>query len=75
LFAGTLNKNGFIEMETTKLSVDTTFSKIIRLTFEAQANKSETQKFIQQFSKYYTPSMIAMAFIFVIPVFVLQLRF
>ena len=27
LFAGTLNKNGFIEMETTKLSVDTTFSK------------------------------------------------
>ena len=29
LFAGTLNKNGFIEIETTKLSVDTTFSKII----------------------------------------------
>jgi Cd2+/Zn2+-exporting ATPase len=55
LFAGTLNKNGFIEIETTKLSVDTTFSKIIRLTFEAQGNKSETQKFIQQFSKYYTP--------------------
>jgi Zn2+/Cd2+-exporting ATPase len=51
LFAGTLNKNGFIEIETTKLSVDTTFSKIVRLTFEAQANKSETQKFIQQFAK------------------------
>lgn len=49
VFAGTLNKNGFVEMETTKLSVDTTFSKIIRLTFEATANKSETQKFIQQF--------------------------
>jgi Cd2+/Zn2+-exporting ATPase len=74
LFAGTLNKNGFIEMETTKLSVDTTFSKIIRLTFEASANKSETQKFIQKFSKYYTPSIIAMAIlVFVIPVFVLQL--
>ena len=74
LFAGTLNKNGFIEMETTKLSVDTTFSKIIRLTFEAQGNKSETQKFIQKFSKYYTPSIIAMAIlVFVIPVFVLQL--
>jgi cation transport ATPase len=76
LFAGTLNKNGFIEIETTKLSVDTTFSKIIRLTFEAQGNKSETQKFIQQFSKYYTPSIIAMAIlVFVIPVFVLQLDF
>jgi len=76
LFAGTLNKNGFIEMETTKLSVDTTFSKIIRLTFEAQGNKSETQKFIQQFSKYYTPSIIAMAIlVFVIPVFAMQLDF
>jgi Cd2+/Zn2+-exporting ATPase len=76
LFAGTLNKNGFIEIETTKLSVDTTFSKIIRLTFEAQANKSETQKFIQQFSRYYTPSMILLAvLLFVIPVFVFNLDF
>ena len=76
LFAGTLNKNGFIEIETTKLSVDTTFSKIIRLTFEAQGNKSETQKFIQQFSKYYTPTMILLAvLLFVIPVYVLQLDF
>ena len=76
LFEGTLNKNGFIEIETTKLSVDTTFSKIIRLTFEAQGNKSETQKFIQKFSKYYTPSIIAMAIlVFVIPVFAMQLDF
>lgn len=72
LFAGTLNKNGFIEMETTKLSVDTTFSKIVRLTFEAAANKSETQKFIQQFAKYYTPAMLLLSILlFVVPVFVL----
>lgn len=72
LFAGTLNQSGFIEIETTKLSVDTTFSKIIRLTFEAQDNKSETQKFIQKFSKYYTPAMILLSvLLFVVPVFVL----
>lgn len=76
LFAGTLNKNGFIEIETTKLSADTTFSKIIRLTFEASANKSETQKFIQRFSTYYTPAIIVMAIlVFIIPVFVLELDF
>ena len=76
LFAGTLNKNGFIEMVTTKLSIDTTFSKIIRLTFEAQANKSETQKFIQLFSKYYTPSIIGLAIlVFAIPVYTMQLDF
>ncbi|NQW30803.1 MAG: cation-translocating P-type ATPase [Ignavibacteria bacterium] len=76
LYAGTLNKNGFIELQTTKLSNDTTFSKIIRLTFEAQANKSETQKFIQKFSRYYTPTMIALAAVlFAVPVFVLNLDF
>jgi Cd2+/Zn2+-exporting ATPase len=74
LFAGTLNKSGFIEMETTRRAEDTTFSKIIRLTFEAQANKSEAQQFIQKFSSYYTPSMILLALaIFVIPVFVMHL--
>lgn len=76
LFAGTLNKNGFIEIETTKLSIDTTFSKIVRLTFEAASNKSETQKFIQQFAKYYTPVMLALSvLLFIIPVFVLHLDF
>ncbi|MCZ2355405.1 MAG: cation-translocating P-type ATPase [Bacteroidia bacterium] len=74
VFAGTLNKSGFIELETTKISADTTFSKIIRLTFEASANKSDTQKFIQQFSKYYTPSIIVLAvLLFIIPVFALDL--
>ena len=76
LFAGTLNKNGFIEMETTKLSVDTTFSKIVRLTFEASANKSDTQKFIQRFSRYYTPTIISIAIlVLAIPVFILHLDF
>lgn len=76
IFAGTLNKNGFIEMETTKLSVDTTFSKIVRLTFEASANKSDTQKFIQRFSRYYTPTIISIAIlVFAIPVFILHLDF
>ncbi|HEY1047688.1 MAG TPA: cation-translocating P-type ATPase [Bacteroidia bacterium] len=74
VYAGTLNMNGFIEIETTKLSIDTTFSKIIRLTFEAQANKSETQKFIQKFSKVYTPIIIALALlIFLVPVVFLHL--
>lgn len=76
LFAGTLNKDRFIEMETTKLSVDSTFSKIIRLTFEAAASKSDTQKFIQRFSKLYTPAVIVMAvLVFTIPVFILHLDF
>lgn len=76
VFAGTLNTSGFIEIKTTKLSADTTFSKIVQLTFEATANKSETQKFIQQFAKVYTPSIIVLAtLLFVIPVFFLHKDF
>ncbi|MBL0342904.1 MAG: cation-translocating P-type ATPase [Bacteroidetes bacterium] len=73
VFAGTFNKSGFIEIRTTKLSVDTTFSKIIKLTFEVSTNKSNTQKFIQKFAKIYTPSVIVLAaLIFAVPVFVLN---
>jgi Cd2+/Zn2+-exporting ATPase len=73
VFAGTLNKSGFIEIRTTKLSTDTTFSKIIKLTFEVSAHKSETQKFIQKFAKIYTPSVIILAsLLFIIPVFLLN---
>lgn len=76
VYAGTLNTSGFIEIKTTKLSADTTFSKIIQLTFAATANKSETQKFIQRFAKVYTPSIIVMAaLVFIIPVFVMHKDF
>jgi Cd2+/Zn2+-exporting ATPase len=76
LFAGTLNKDSFVEMETTTLSIDTTFAKIIRLTFEAAASRSDTQKFIQRFSQFYTPTIIVMAvLVFAIPVFILHLDF
>lgn len=70
VFAGTLNRSGYIEVKTTKRSVDSTFSKIVQLTFQATANKSDTQKFIQRFSKVYTPTIMLMALlVFCIPVF------
>ncbi|MFT4203708.1 MAG: cation-translocating P-type ATPase [Chitinophagaceae bacterium] len=63
VFAGTLNQQGYLEIQTTKLSADTTFSKIIQLTFQASANKSERQKFIQKFAKKYTPSILVLALV------------
>lgn len=62
VFAGTLNKNGFLEVEVTKTSSDSTLAKIKELTFNAFKNKSETQKFIEKFSQYYTPTIIILAF-------------
>jgi Cd2+/Zn2+-exporting ATPase len=74
LFAGTFVKNGFVELKTTKISTDTTFAKIIRLTFESNLNKSDTQKFIQKFSKFYTPTVLGISILlFLIPTFILDL--
>ena len=33
-------------------------SKLIRLVEEAQANKSETEKLVDEFAKYYTPIVV-----------------
>jgi Cd2+/Zn2+-exporting ATPase len=72
VFAGTLNKYGFIEIRTTKTAKDTTFAQIIELTLQAQNNKSDAQKFIQKFAAIYTPIIILLAFLlFVVPVFIL----
>jgi Cd2+/Zn2+-exporting ATPase len=72
VFAGTLNKHGFIEIRTTKAAKDTTFAQIIELTTQAQNNKSKAQKFIQKFAAIYTPIIILLAFLlFVVPVFIL----
>ncbi|BDD12477.1 copper-translocating P-type ATPase (plasmid) [Fulvitalea axinellae] len=76
VFAGTLNKQGFVKVKVTKKHEDSTFSKIIKITFEASANKSETQKFIERFSKVYTPSVVVIAVLLVaVPVLVFDAGF
>lgn len=72
VYAGTLNREGYLEIVTTKAHADTTFSKIIQITFEATRNKSETQRFIQRFAKKYTPAVMLLAALLVaVPVFFL----
>ena len=69
VFAGTLNLQGYLEARVTKLASDSTLAKIIETTFQATKAKAETQKFIESFSAYYTPSIIVMALLLVtIPV-------
>ena len=65
VFAGTLNMQGYMEVRVTKPAKDSTLSKIIDITFNATKAKAETQKFIESFSKYYTPTILLIAVLLV----------
>ncbi|NOY35450.1 MAG: cadmium-translocating P-type ATPase [bacterium] len=58
VFAGTINQNGYLEIETAKESGDSTFSKIIKMVEAAQKSRAPSQAFIDRFAKYYTPSVV-----------------
>jgi len=63
VFAGTILENGTIQIRADKVGEDTTFGKIIELVEEAQDAKSEAERFIDRFSKWYTPTVLVLAFI------------
>lgn len=66
VYAGTLNKNGYLEVKVDRTFDQSTFSKIIHLVMEAQAKKAPKQAFIDRFAQYYTPIVILLAVIIAI---------
>jgi len=71
VYAGTINQNGYLEIEVTKESQDTTLAKIIELVEHAEGKKAPTERFIDKFAKYFTPSVILLAVcITIIPTYV-----
>lgn len=63
VFAGTILENGTLQITADRVGEDTTFAKIIELVEEAQDSKSEAERFIDRFSKYYTPAVLVLSFI------------
>ncbi|MFJ1571837.1 MULTISPECIES: heavy metal translocating P-type ATPase [unclassified Pseudomonas] len=61
LFAGTINQEGALEYKVTALAGQSTLARIIKAVEEAQGARAPTQRFVDQFSRIYTPVVFALA--------------
>ena len=63
VFAGTVNQDGMLKVQVTGVGQDTTLARIIRRVEEAQEEKAPTQRFIERFARWYTPSIIGLSLV------------
>ncbi|ROM66211.1 copper-translocating P-type ATPase [Pseudomonas brassicacearum] len=61
VFAGTINQAGELEYTVTAAADHSTLARIIHAVEQAQGARAPTQRFVDQFSKIYTPAVFALA--------------
>ena len=61
VFAGSINERGALEVRVTRPASDSTIARIIHLVEEAQSRKAAAQRFVDQFARYYTPTVMVLA--------------
>ncbi|QTL03388.1 cadmium-translocating P-type ATPase [Aquabacter sp. L1I39] len=68
VFAGTINGEAGLKVEVTAAAADNTIARIVKLVEEAQESKAPTERFIDKFSRYYTPLvLVAGALVALVP--------
>jgi Zn2+/Cd2+-exporting ATPase len=76
VFAGTINERGAFDYRVTATQDHSTLSRIIATVQEAQGQRAPTQRFVDQFARYYIPAVVALAILVgVVPPIVLGLAF
>lgn len=61
VFAGTINQAGSLEYKVTAAANNSTLARIIHAVEAAQGARAPTQRFVDSFSKIYTPAVFALA--------------
>lgn len=61
VIGATLNKNGFLKVEATKVGRDTALAQIIRVVEEAQGSKAPIQRLADQISGVFVPIVVSLA--------------
>ena len=70
--SGSINLNGVLEVQTTKLFDDSTVAKILELVENASSRKASAETFITRFARVYTPIVVMLALILAIVPPILQ---
>ena len=61
VIGATINREGLIRFEATKIGKNTTLAQIVRLVQEAQASKAPVQKLTDEIGKYFVPIIVGLA--------------
>ncbi|MFM9847369.1 MAG: heavy metal translocating P-type ATPase [Hyphomicrobiaceae bacterium] len=61
VFAGTVNADAALRVRVTASAADNTIARVVKLVEEAQESKAPTERFIDRFSQWYTPSVVVLA--------------
>ena len=61
VFAGAINTEAALRVKVTKGPEDNTIARIIRLVEEAEEARAPTERFIDRFSRWYMPAIVAVA--------------
>ncbi|WP_339728106.1 heavy metal translocating P-type ATPase [Maribacter stanieri] len=73
VFAGSINLEGVIEIQSTKEFKDSSIARILDMVQNATARKSKTELFIRKFARIYTPIVVFLAIcLTVLPYFIIE---
>ncbi|MGS0740658.1 heavy metal translocating P-type ATPase [Glaciimonas sp. GG7] len=61
VFAGTINERSAFDYKVTALQANSTLSRIIKSVQQAQGQRAPTQRFVDEFARYYIPAVVLMA--------------
>ncbi|MBA7566157.1 putative cadmium-transporting ATPase [subsurface metagenome] len=76
IFAASINNDSFVDIKVIRESSNTVVAKIAESIKLAQQNKSDSERFIEKFAKYYTPIILISALlVMIIPTVVFSLDF
>jgi len=63
VYAGSINIDGLLRVQVEKTSQNNMVARILAMVEDAEANKAPTARFIDRFSKYYTPGVFVVSFL------------